>query len=50
VCGNILDVPNAPEGNIYQGKIRLKSYPRVSLAESSGCIWDHRTRCLRSRV
>ena len=36
VCGNILEVPNAPEGNIYQGKIRLKSYPGRELG---GVIW-----------
>ena len=36
VCGNILDVPNAPEGNIYQGKIRLKTYPA---REFGGVIW-----------
>jgi nitrite reductase/ring-hydroxylating ferredoxin subunit len=36
VCGNITDLPNAPEGNIYHGKLHLKAYPGRELG---GVIW-----------
>jgi phthalate 4,5-dioxygenase len=38
VEGNCVDVPNAPEGETYKNKVKIKSYPTV---EAGGLIWAY---------